>query len=492
MGLQVGVRRRSTGRNSGRQPVPTVDELERALLDDVQEALDKWHTEYQGRPLLEYHRLMLLALEREQIVAVAYREEAVAARVAALDVGDKARDLVRQTLIWIWKDEQLHAEYLRGELLRAPSVASSLVVFGRQLQGALSGWTTATSNHSRRRTSPFRAGTAGLLVAAAGLTGRIPRVLRQELRYQSFFRYCQLNVALEASAELAYRRLVELCDDADRRNIIDRIREDEARHTSAFRLLADALNEDDRLVNPSGVEELVTQMAEVSIWFVPSRLRSDEDSTSGLSLSGQTDERPRSFASRRRVAIGVGREDAHKQVVLEDCLDRAGLGERAAGVSTVAIRASFMLGYDRRDRSNVNDVEMIDLVARYLRRRGVRDVAVLEAPTVYENYYAHRSVAEVASYFGFDSQHYRVVDISKDLRPFTYERGFVQHAISATWMDADLRRNSQDLWMRNPSNYAATSFSSASDRSAITPFSNFVPARTRATRCGALTARQRV
>jgi uncharacterized protein (DUF362 family) len=105
----------------------------------------------------------------------------------------------------------------------------------------------------------------------------------------------------------------------------------------------------------------------------------------------------------------------------------------------VAIRASFMLGYDRRDRSNVNDVEMVDLVARYLRRRGVRDVAVLEAPTVYENYYAHRSVAEVASYFGFDSLQYRVVDISQDLRPFTYERGFVQHAISATWMDADLR-----------------------------------------------------
>ena len=440
MDLRVGVRRRSAGRNSRRQPLPTAGELERALLDDVQKSLDEWHTEYQGRPLLEYHRLMLLALEREQIVAVAYREEAVAARVAALDVGDTARDLVRQTLIWIWKDEQLHAEYLRGELLQAPSVASSLVVFGRQLQGALSGWTTATSNHSRSRTSPLSAGAAGLLVAAAGLTGRIPRVLRQELRYQSFHRYCQLNVALEASAELAYRRLVELSDDADKRNIIDRIREDEARHTSAFRLLSAALNEHDRLVNPGGVDELVAQMAEISIWFVPSRLRPDEDGfTSGLALSRQTDGRPRSFASRRRVAIGVGRDDRHKQAVLEDCLDRAGLGERAAGVSTVAIRASFMLGYDRRDRSNVNDVEMVDLVARYLRRRGVRDVAVLEAPTVYENYYGHRSVADVASYFGFDSQQYRVVDISKDLRPFTYERGFVQHAISATWMDADLR-----------------------------------------------------
>jgi hypothetical protein len=34
---------------------------------------------------------------------------------------------------------------------------------------------------------------------------------------------------------------------------------------------------------------------------------------------------------------------------------------------------------------------------------------------------------------------YRIVDISKDLRPFTYDRGFVQHAISGSWLDADLR-----------------------------------------------------
>jgi uncharacterized protein (DUF362 family) len=98
-----------------------------------------------------------------------------------------------------------------------------------------------------------------------------------------------------------------------------------------------------------------------------------------------------------------------------------------------------MLGYDRRDRSNVTDPEMVEILARYLRRHGVGDVAVVEAPTVYGNYYAHRSVAEVASYFGFTSPSYRVVDISEDLQPFTYDRGFVEHAISGTWRRADLR-----------------------------------------------------
>jgi hypothetical protein len=76
---------------------------------------------------------------------------------------DDVRALIRQTLMWIWKDEQLHFEFMRGLLLESGGLTSSLVVYSRALQG-----------------------------------------------YQTFRRYCTLNVALEASAEFAYRRLVEL------------------------------------------------------------------------------------------------------------------------------------------------------------------------------------------------------------------------------------------------------------------------------------------
>ena len=273
-----------------------------------------------------------------------------------------------------------------------------------------------------------------------GPPGRCRRSCAASLRYQTFHRYCELNVALEASAELAYRRLVELSDNPVEKTTIDRIREDEARHAAAFRVLADILTDDDRLVDPSATVELMAQMAAISVWFVPARLR---PAVTGPAAEAEplsaTDRRPRTFGSRRTVAVGHGRDDDDKVAVLEDCLDRAGLGEMAANASSAAVRVSFMLGYDRRDRSNVNDPEMVDLVARYLRRHGVGDVAVIEAPTVYGNDYAHRSVAEVASYFGFNSSAYRIVDISEDLRPFTYERGFVQHAISGSWLDADLR-----------------------------------------------------
>jgi hypothetical protein len=218
-----------------------VADLEAVLIADVDARLSRWRQECAGRPEVERSRLLLLALEREQIVAVAYREESVAGRVAQLDVGDHARALIRQTLVWIWKDEQLHAEYTRGLLLEAGGLAPALVVYGRQLQGAVSGWTAS---------------------------------------------------------------------------------------------------------------------------------------------------------------------------------------------STAAIRVSFMLGYDRADRSNVTDPGLVDLLARYLRRHGVADVAVLEAPTVYGNLFCGRSVAEVASYFGFTSPAYRIVDIGTDLRAQAFDRGFVQKVSS--------------------------------------------------------------
>src|ERR1700691_6235112 len=100
-------------------------DLAAVMLENPRLLLARWRREFAGRPGAERSRLLLLALEREQIVAVAYREEAVAGRVAELDVGDQARALIRQTVVWIWKDEQLHAEFTRGLLLEAGGLASS-------------------------------------------------------------------------------------------------------------------------------------------------------------------------------------------------------------------------------------------------------------------------------------------------------------------------------------------------------------------------------
>ncbi|HEY6318968.1 MAG TPA: DUF362 domain-containing protein [Acidimicrobiia bacterium] len=404
-----------------------MSDLETALLDDVRALLARWQVEYAGEPDVEREHLWLLALEREQVVAVAYREDFMAERLADLPVDDAWRALVRQTLVWIWKDEELHAEYLRGLLLHRGGVLASAAVYGRQAQGAVSGWATATEHHRRARSAPLRTGAARALVTAGSLSGQVPAILRRELRYQTFRRYCELNVALEATAELAYRRLLELSPEPDEHAAFERIHTDEARHAAAFRVLAGSLTDDDRAAPGTATATLQDSLAVLSPWFVPASVRRDG-----------ADQRRR-FGSGASVAVRSGGGDDDRLPALEACLDAAGLASLAAGARRAAIRVSFMLGYDRRDRSNINDPVLVEGLARYLRRHGVEDVAVLEAPTVYGNLFGHRSVAEVAAYFGFTSDAYRIVDISQDLRPFAFERGFVQRTITGTWLDADLR-----------------------------------------------------
>jgi hypothetical protein len=414
-------------------------DLEAVLLEDTDVMLGRWRREFAGRPEAERERLLLLALEREQIVAVAYREEAVAGRVAELDVGAEARALIRQTLMWIWKDEQLHFEFMRGLLLESGSLASSLVVYGRAVQGTLSGWTSSTATGLQARSAPLRTGAAGALIAVAGAMHRMPPALARELRYQTFRRYCALNVALEASAEYAYRRLVQVATSPEERVAFDRIRDDEARHAAAFRLLTDVLTDDDHLVAGLSAERLADRLAEISPWFLPAAQRHAEvaevDGVIGAAETGL----PRSFGSRAPVAVRTGHTDADKATALQGCLDQAGLATLADGARSAAIRVSFMLGYDRADRSNINDPELVDLLAQYLRRHGVADVAVLEAPTVYGNLFGQRSVASVAKYFGFDAPSYRIVDIGQDMEACTFDRGFVQKTITGTWLRSDLR-----------------------------------------------------
>ncbi len=436
--LIVARARSPTARQNG-----AVADLEHALLDEVNELLARWRIEYEGRPDDEREQLWLLALEREQIVAVAYREEAVAGRVGALPVGESVRALLRQTLVWIWKDEELHAEYLRGLLLHRRGFMPMLVVYGRVLQGALSGWVSSTENNLDPRTARFRTGAASVLVLAASKTGQVPAALVPELRYQTFKKYCELNVALEATAELAYHRLIELARDDVERATFERIRADEQRHIDAFRLLADALTDDDRLTPGVTPDDLVHGLGAISEWFVPATIREPGK---------------RAFGSGGTVAVRSGVSDADKASVVRECLDAAGLAVAVDGKKSVAMRVSFMLGYDRRARANINDPELVEIVARYLRDHGVDDVAVLEAPTIYGSYFAHRSVHEVAEYFGFTSDAYRVVDISQDMRPCVFERGFVQQAVSGTWLDADMRIVMSKL-RTDPTEYAHLSLS---------------------------------
>ncbi|MFI5041059.1 MAG: DUF362 domain-containing protein [Acidimicrobiales bacterium] len=397
------------------------------LQAEVTQMLAAWRIRFAGRPDLERHELLLLALEREQFVTIAYRESALIQRIDSLPVGPDLQALIRQALVWIWKDEELHSTVLRGLLLKSRRPVATGIVLGHQLIGAASGWVTSTRQQRRPGSPRLRGAAADILIGAGRLAGRITPELADELRYRSFRRYCELNVALERTAELAYERLVDIAPDPDEHALFDHIRLDEHHHGDAFRALAAALDDDDHLVPGQSVESLGSSLASVSTWLVPARMRHNETA------------RRSAFTTTAPVFVADGAVD-ELDACLWRILDGAGIGRQVVGgPGRVAVRTSFMLGYDRRDRSNVVSPALLDGLARYLRCHGATDVAVLEAPTVYGRYFNGRSVPEVAEYFGYDSAHYRIVDVGTDQRPFPYQRGLLQSTMSATWWDADVR-----------------------------------------------------
>lgn len=93
----------------------TLDGPAQAVLDDSTALLDRWRHRYAGCPEEERLKLLLLALEREQIGADC--EDVLAARIGRLGLPDDASALVRRALLWAGKDERLHTEDVRGLLL---------------------------------------------------------------------------------------------------------------------------------------------------------------------------------------------------------------------------------------------------------------------------------------------------------------------------------------------------------------------------------------
>src|SRR5437660_6149214 len=174
------------------------------IYQDSERLLSSWRDRYRDRPDLERRRLWLLALEREQLVGVAYRERAIAHRVARMPLDAETRYLVRRALIWVWQDEEMHAAYVRGLLLHHASGWMRGLTYGEQLLGAVSGWAAATDQHLHLRDRPFAVALARSLTLGGLLTGQLSSALREELEYGPFRKFCRLNVELERSAALCW------------------------------------------------------------------------------------------------------------------------------------------------------------------------------------------------------------------------------------------------------------------------------------------------
>jgi uncharacterized protein (DUF362 family) len=395
---------------------------------------------HSGQPRREMIFLCLLSLEREEIVSVAYREEVFLRRLAAMPIQPEVRDVIHHALVWAWKDEEMHATYIRGTLLKLGGPLLRARTFARQFAGAVGGWSSSVRQHVRWSEAPLSRALATIITWAGIATGKVPHDVKQHLNYGSFRDFCFFNIDAEKTAWLCWRRLAELAlsqpDISPQMHAeFQKVQDDEARHERIFTILAEALDEQNQLVPGETVETIAEKIGAVGEVFLPRsrrRLASQNPLGSGAPVwvaSGSTAEEKLPLVHRLL-------DDSGLTAALEARARE--LNKRVADLQ-VAVKVTFMLGYDHRDTSVITDPDLVAALADYLTARSCRNIRVVEGRNVYDSFYCNRTVENVARYFGYQSQHYRIVDTTEEQVAHEYFRGMAAYTVGKTWKEADFR-----------------------------------------------------
>lgn len=387
-------------------------------------------------PREQMRALHLLGVEREQIVAVSYREDVLRERIRDLPVDDEVRSLVRHAMRWVWKEEQMHTVFVRGALLRHGSWWLRLVTFVQQLNGAIAGWSTAVLHHVKWHKAPISRFWAHVFTFIGFVIGKVPRPVLRELREVSFRDYCRFSIAAEQTAAMCWERVAELGREAgdDLREVApyEQMARDERNHEQIFQLLLDALDPEGRLREGWSADRIAERLAALGDFYLPPALRPGAD-TMPLGRGGDvvvatgTD----GGATLAEALTGVGFE-----ALLEE---RARAMNKRVDELVVAIKPTFMRGYSLRDPSSYTDPQLVRGLARAAKEAGCRQVTVLEAASIYDWYFDNRDVASVAQYLGYAFPEAEVVDVLDDVASHRFMRGMGQARVSASWRDADVR-----------------------------------------------------
>jgi uncharacterized protein (DUF362 family) len=412
-----------------------------AVFEQFAVELKAWEAKYAGRPREELIALCLLALEREELVSVGYREELMTQRLSAMPLSPAVRELMRHALIWAWRDEEMHSIYIRGALLKYGGALLRMKAFAQQMGGLVGGWAGSVQQHVPPPKAPFSRAGATFVTWLGALSGKVPEDVRKYLNYGPFREFCVFNVDAEKTARLCYERMIALADEvpelgAELKQDFVRVRDDEDRHAQIFEILANALDEKDRLVAGETEESLTQKIEDVGEYFLPRTLRKQIVVNNKVGSGG-------------RVHAFEGKNAEEKcglfWRLLEESRLEEKLGERAATLGKTAtqlrivIKPSFMLGYARKDQSIITDAELVRELADFLRERGFANAVIVESANIYDQFFGHRSVADVAEYFGIRECGLPIVDGSSDQVPHSYFRGMAQNTISRSWKEADFR-----------------------------------------------------
>lgn len=417
-----------------------------AIYHEFEREVEQIRKRTKGDPRRELKALLFMALEREELVTTAYRESLMGKVVEQMKVPEQVQELLRYALVWIWKDEDMHTVYTRGAIVNLGGFFNRMKAFAIQSTGAVGGWATSIIQHTPFRRSPFSYLFARFVTGLGGLLGKVPKNVKESLGYGSFRQFCLFNIQAEKTAMVCWEWIADLAEKnpdfsdaevSDYRKVVF----DEDRHMRIFHLLADSLDEENQLMEGVDFETLRKGIAEISPYFLPRKYRNLNPETAPLGKGGKVwvpkDPATGKVADGEKVAfwrISLERSDLKER--LEKMTELKG---KEVSKIKVVIKVSFTLGYHRADPSPVNDPIATEALAIYLKELGVEKVQVVEVANLFDNFFEGRGVQEVGDYFGFDSDHYELINGSEDHIPYLYERGMAQYGINKAWMDADFR-----------------------------------------------------
>ena len=429
-----------TNKDRGSRPV-TPDTKSSPIYEEFVRELAQLREQCAGNPRREIIRLFLMALEREEIVSIAYRESLMQRRLDSMPLSDEVREVIRHALIWIWKDEEMHTIYIRGAILKIGGWRLRTQAFATQVAGGIGGWASSVMQHCRWRQAPLSRLCATLITWIGRFVGKVPEDVAKYLQYGSFRDFCEYNIDAERTAALCWVRIAELAGsqpdlDETLQRDFGRVAEDEVRHEKLFTVLSEALTESDELAERVSAANLLDKIRVVGEEFLPRSQRRVSDLENPL-------------GSAQPVYVFQGDVQADKRLLFRKMLEESQLANaisqravflgRPLSEMNIAIKPTFMLGYNRQDVSPVTDPQLLEELAAYIDELGVANQTVIEGRNIYDRFFLNRSVADVARYFEIESPRYRVVDSGEEQVAHNYRRGMAQYSIAQTWRDADFR-----------------------------------------------------
>ncbi|PBQ31793.1 hypothetical protein CNR22_08435 [Sphingobacteriaceae bacterium] len=397
-------------------------------------------------------------MEREELVTTAYRASFLHKNIERLHVDEDLKTIFRQAFIWIWKDEDMHTIYTRGALLKSGNYSHKFKTFISQFQGFIGGWSGSIIQHLSWKEAPVSLALAKCILSFGKISGKIPKEIRNELKHGSFKNFCAFNMDAENTARVCWERIIALAKKDPRygeEHLKDfqRIIFDETRHENVFRIIFENLTQEDKLIEGSVKEDIISQLKNVSDYFLPIKFRNKTSNPVG---SGGKVWVAENNSSRNKYDFFI--DELKKTELVSALTQKAKANNQAIENLKIVIKVSFSMGYNKEDLSPIADAVLLKKFAEYIYNLGFKTIKVIDIDSIYTNFYYNRSVAELARYFQFESEYYQIVNATEELEEHHFTRGIGNYRVSKTWKDSEFRINFAKI-KSHPSELALLSIS---------------------------------